>query len=758
MKALPAPGSALGRYRLDRFLGRGGMGAVYLGYDTALHRPVAIKVLEARVKGPDSGKRALLEARSASALSHPNICTVFEVGEAEGASFIAMEFVDGRSIRDRLHTGLLETEEALRYGLQTADALAHAHERGVVHRDVKAANAIIADSGWLKLVDFGLAHRDDRSGSEEDTLELTGPTDMVAGTPYSMAPEQVRGVSAGSPADVWALGVLLYEMIAGDKPFQGSTNAEIIASVLRDQPRPLPPAVADDLRQLIRLCLDKDPAARSTAADVRDRIKAILGRRRPRGTAAATAPRPRERRRVLVLPFANISADPDTDYFADGLTEEVIADLSRIGSLMVISRTSAMKLKARTDDIRTMAGKMGVDLVLDGSVRKGRDGLRISVQLVDAAIDSLLWAEKFKAGNEDLLEVQERLSRQIIEAMQITLTRSETDQVASRPIAVVRVYDIYLRARHLLIRFSAKDLDESVALLQEGLGILKGNPLLLAQLGHTYLMYVHWAIRPDPAYLDKAQQCADQILTQHPGSSHGHGLCGGLEIKRGNLQGAVRHLKEAIRADPSNIEAVTWLAYAYMSAGQPESARPLSEMLVKIDPLTALNHVFYGWLFVVAGDPEAALPHYRRGYDLDPGAPLLNFLWGLALSRTPRTAEAIAHFEQVSKTAAGSVFGDLAAGFRWALLGDADATRRAVTPMTESAGRADADVARLLAQMYGLIGDADRACTALEHCVARGNLDYPGFVRDPALRSLQAEPRFQQLVADVKRRWDAFEV
>ena len=748
----------LGRYRLDRLLGRGGMGAVYLAYDTALHRPVAIKVVDARAEGPASGIMALQEARSASALSHPNICTVFEVGEAEGSAFIAMEYVDGRTIRDRLNAGRLETEEALRYGLQAADALAHAHERGVVHRDVKAANAIIAETGWLKLVDFGLAHRGEPGRLDASTIKVAESTGVISGTPYSMAPEQVRGASTGPPADVWGLGVLLYEMLAGDRPFQGHSPADLQASVLRDEPRSLAATISEDVQQLILRCLEKDPSARSRATEIRDAIKAILSGSRP---AAGDAPRPSgraARKRVLVLPFANISADPDTDYFADGLTEEVIADLSRIGSLMVISRTSAMKLKGRTTDIRTMAAKMGVDLVLEGSVRKGRGSLRITVQLVDATIDSPIWAEKFTAGDEDLFEVQERLSRQIIEAMQITLTRSETDLVASRPISDVRVYDIYLRARHRLIRFSAKDLDDAVALLQEGLNVLKGNELLLAQLGHTYLMFVHWGIRSDPKYLDLAQQCADQVLRQRPGSAHGHGLRGGLEIKRGNLQGAVRHLKEAIRADPANLEATSWLAYAYMTSGHSQSAGPLVERLVKLDPLTALNHIFHGWLSIADGKPEAALPHYHRAFELDPGSPLINFLWGYLLARTDRAAEAIAHFEQVSATAAGSVFGDLAAGFRHVLLGDADAARRAIGPTTAAAGRTDESIARLLAQLYGRLGDVDQACTYLEHCVARGNLDYPGMARDPATASLHGEPRFQTLLAGVKRRWEAFEV
>ena len=759
-------GTTLGRYRLDRLLGRGGMGAVYLAFDTALYRPVALKLVDGKAGGAASGDRALQEARNASALSHPNICTIFEVGEADGSPFIAMEYVDGESLRDRIdkvsRSVALPLEDALRYGLQAADALAHAHERGVIHRDIKAANAIVASNGWLKLVDFGLARRTDLSRSDETTFATVVPVGTTAGTPYSMAPEQVRGASIDSAADVWGLGVLLYEMVAGARPFTAATDAELFAAVLRDEPSPLPAAIPHDVQSLIRRCLTKEPSARCTAAEARDAIKAILAGTRPdariagadtsRGSSSAA------RKRLLVLPFTNISDDPDTDYFADGLTEELIADLSRIGSLQVISRTSAMRLKGRTEDIRTLAARVGVDLVLDGSVRKSRNSLRIGVQLVDAAIDSLIWAGKFTAGDEDLFDVQERLSREIIAAMQITLTQQEAERVVMRPIADVRVYDIYLRARQKFVRFSAQDLDEAVELIKSGLDVLKGNELLLGSLGHAYLMFVHWGVRPDPKYLDQAQQCADEILRTLPGSAVGHALRGGIEIKRGNVQNAVRHLKEAIRSDPSNLEAVTWLAYAYLTAGQPNAARPLVEFWVKLDPLTGLAHVFYGWPYMVENRFEEALPHYRRAYELDPGAPILSFLWGMALNRTSRTLAAAAHLRQLAATAPSSAIGELAAGFGHALAGDAEAGRRAIGPMTVAAARSDDGLARMLAYLYTRTGDFDDACAWLETSVARGYLDYPAMSRDRAFDPLRELPRFQNLLAEVKQRWEAFEV
>jgi serine/threonine-protein kinase len=758
MSAMFSPGASLGRYRLDHVLGRGGMGTVCLAYDTELHRPVAIKIIDG---DGASRTRVLQEARSAAALNHPNICTIFEVGEAAGSLFIAMEYLDGHSLRDRIDGRSLSIEEALRYGLQTAEALAYAHEHRVIHRDIKAANAIVSDAGWLKIIDFGLARRDVALGPQATTMQSVIPRGVAAGTPYTMAPEQVQGASTSPASDVWALGVLLCEMATGGKPFDGTTTGEIFAAILRDEPCALPWAVPSELQGLIRRCLETAPDARPQAAEVRDALKGIvLGQRSATSHPAARPSLSRAaspQRRVLVLPFANVSSDPDTDYFADGLTEELIADLSRVQSLLVISRASAMKLKARTEDIRTIAEKVGADLVLDGSVRKGKSSLRIAVQLVDAAVDCPIWAEKFAAADEDLFELQERLSRQIIEAMQITLSKAENELVSLRPITDLRVYDIYLRAQQRLRRFSARDLDEAVELLRTGLKALKGNELLLATLGQAYVYYVHWGVRPDRRYLDDAQRCADEILTQRPESSDGHALCGALEMKRANLQGAVRHLKKAVQADPTNVEAATWLVYCYLTAGQTQSALPLIERLLTADPLTGLHHAGYGWFHVDDGRAEEALRHYRRALDLDPSAPALSFLWGWALVQAERGAEALSHFERISAELRSSVLGDLAAGFHHALAGNASAARGAIGEHAALAGGYDEAIAHFLSQLYGLLDDSAEASTWLEHALKAGYLDYPEIMRDPCYRAIRSEPNFASVVAALRRRWEAFE-
>ena len=278
------PGQMFGAYRIERMLGRGGMGVVFLAFDTTLHRHVALKLVDSRGDDEATRARVLREARNAAALNHPHICTIHEVGNVGGAAFIAMEYVNGRSLRDELDAGTVSVHDLRRYGVQAADALAHAHEHGVIHRDFKASNAIIA-GGRLKVVDFGLARRDDVFLPDATTAASIVPAGVAAGTPYAMAPEQIRGGAADARTDIWALGVLLYEMAGGGRPFEGGTTPELFSSILRDDPRPLAATVPAALKGVIDRCLSKDPERRyQHAAEVRaalDALEAIGGMSAP---------------------------------------------------------------------------------------------------------------------------------------------------------------------------------------------------------------------------------------------------------------------------------------------------------------------------------------------------------------------------------------------------------------------------------------------------------------------------------------------
>jgi eukaryotic-like serine/threonine-protein kinase len=478
-----APGSTLGTYRLERLLGRGGTGAVFLAYDTRLHRQVALKVLENEPDDSTSAARLLREARNAAALNHPHICAVHELGESGGAPYIAMEFVGGRSLRERIDSGALTVKEAVRLGIQAADALDYAHARGVVHRDFKAANVIVDDDGRLKVIDFGLARRDQARLAETPTMSSVVPAGMVAGTPYAMAPEQVRAEAADSRTDIWALGVLLYEMAAGAAPFKEPTVAALFSAILTRPPAPLPGTVPASLRAVIERCLEKDPANRfQSAGNVRlalERIDAGLVppwvtwayhlRRRPIRTATAAialavvvlvalnvgGARDRllgagdHRIKLAVLPFENLTGSADQEYFSDGLTDEMIMQLGRLQpqQLSVIARTSSMRYKQRHVPIDQIARELGVDYVMEGSARREGNRVRINATLIKARGQSRLWEQTFERELSNILALQSDVASGVARALVLKLLPADQARLAAARPVNPDAYEAYLKGR-----------------------------------------------------------------------------------------------------------------------------------------------------------------------------------------------------------------------------------------------------------------------------------------------------------------------
>ena len=440
------PGVMLGTYRIERLLGRGGMGAVFLAHDTTLHRRVALKVLASAANAGVARERLLREARSAAALNHPNICTIYEVGAADGRAFIAMEYVEGQPLSDRLAEGAPSVEQAVRWGIEAADALASAHDHGVIHRDLKAANAIVTKAGRLKLVDFGVARREDALLADATTMPTLAATGVAAGTPYSMAPEQVRGDITDARTDIWALGVLLYEMVSGAKPFRAATMAQLFSAILTETPASLPNQVPVALRLVIERCLEKAPDRRYQRADeLRSGLEAILAgtvpawatwrtrvRRQPWVAAGVAAiavagllgginiggvrerlvgsPTAAAPIKLVVLPFENLTGDPEQEYFSDGLTKEMITQLGRLHpqGLSVIARTSSMQYKNRDAAIDQIGRDLGVDYVLEGSARRDGNRVRISATLIQVRDQTQRWTDSFDRELTTILGVAGR--------------------------------------------------------------------------------------------------------------------------------------------------------------------------------------------------------------------------------------------------------------------------------------------------------------------------------------------------------------
>ncbi len=746
------------RYTVERELGRGGMATVYLARDRRHDRAVAIKVMRAEVVGDRGAERFLREIGILARLQHPNILALLDsgtTGEATPRPFYVMPFVEGESLRQRLtREGPLPVADALRLTREIGEALHYAHGQGLIHRDVKPENVLLSQ-GHALVADFGIARA---VGVAADQQQLTQPG-VGLGTPAYMSPEQTdgdRGVDAR--ADQYSLACMLYELLAGQPPFTGPTVAAVLSRQILDPVPPittLRPGLPATIRGAIERALAKVAADRF--ADVMEFVEAVEGQAPAHGPFASLRVTPGHA--LVVLPFANLSPDPDNAYFADGLMEEVIADLSRVRALTVISRTSSIKLKDTGWDLRRIGRELNVRYALEGSVRRAGSALRITAQLVDVETEEHLWAEKYAGTVEDVFDLQERLSRRIVEALRITLTPPEDREIAERPIADVRAYEYYQRARQEYYRYTAEGMAAARALAEHGLGVAGPNEALYGMLGTVYAWSPVVLLGGDEeTTLREAEACARKAFELNPRSAQGLSIMGQVAYRRGKPGDAVRLLTEACAADPNNPDAMHQLGGAYLLGGRIGPMREVCTRLVELDPLTPSNHCLLGLSWSLGGEPAGALPAHRRAVELDPRSTICRFCAGVALTLAGETKEAGEQFDWLERQPAEDHLARVAARLRSGLRSD----RAAVLAPLEGAERAMAESdeywSYLMASAYALVGAEDEAIGWMEHAVrVRGWIDYVYFTRhDRFLAGLRGNRRFGELMAAARERYERF--
>jgi non-specific serine/threonine protein kinase len=709
-------GTQLGPYVVVAPLGAGGMGEVYRARDPRLGREVAIKVLPAALAGDASRlERFATEARAAAALNHPNILSVHDVS-AEGTPFVVFELLEGETLRE--HADQISPRQAVDYAGQIARGLAAAHDKGVTHRDLKPDNVFVTRDGQVKILDFGLARLAEEPGgsllSALPTREQTAPG-TVLGTSGYMAPEQVRGLPADHRADIFALGVLLYEMITGQRAFQRPSTAETQAAVLRDDPPPAPTGrpLAAALDRLVRRCLAKRPEDRFQSA--RDLVFALeaVGP----GSDPAAAPVEPTLPSIAVLPFVDMSPGRDQDYFCEGLADELINALTRLRGVRVASRTSSFQFKGAALDVRTIAERLKVRTVLEGSVRKAGDRLRIMVQLIEAEGGYHLWSERYDRELKDVFAIQDEIAESVARALSVVLGDKERDALQRRPTSSLEAYDFYLKGRRLLTRLSL-ELRYAPPLFRRAIELDPRFALAYAGLAEaSFWLYSWWGGAPDD--LTQADEASRRALELAPELAEVHAA-------RGAALTLSRRYDEA--------------------SGEFDAA-------IRLNPRLWNTYYLYGRMRFAQGRFEEAEGLWRKGIEVAPDDYQVPIMIGMIYRRQRRTAErdatlrrgvAIArkHLEANPEDARAMY---LIAGALWDL-GEEAESRNFMDRSLKLAPN-DPSVLYNAACLFARTGERDRCLRTLAACLQGGWGNRDWIANDPDFDGIREDPRFVALLA-----------
>jgi eukaryotic-like serine/threonine-protein kinase len=783
-------GLKFGHYRILERIGSGGMGVVYRAHDDHLDREVAIKVLPLGTLADDASRRRFRnEALTLSKLNHPNIATIFDFDTQQGLDFLVMECIPGVTLSEKLKESSLPEKEVLALGAQFAEGLSAAHEHAVVHRDLKPGNLRLSLDGRLKILDFGLAKLR-ASATTSVAMETVSETGALAGTLPYMAPEQVLGGEIDTRTDIHAAGAVLYEMATGQGPFATVERSQLISAILHSSPRSASSInlkLSPELARIIAKCLEKEPenryqSAKELAIDLRrlqspataGGLASDVGSKQwnwwKLGVAAMVAValvamaigfvagRIGERfggaqrepiQSIAVLPLANLSHDPEQEYFADGMTEELITELSQIGSLKVISRTSVMRFKGSGKALPQIARELNVDGIVEGSVLRSGDQVRITAQLIHAPSDTHIWAKSYERDLHEVLTLQSEVAQAIAKEIKAKVTPEERTRLTRAHQVDPQSYELYLKGRYFWNKRTPEALKKGLEYFQSAADKDPTNGLAFAGLADTYAILGsagEYGVMSPKEAMPKAEAAAKEALQLDSTLAEAHVTLGYLGfIFDWDWQDAEREFQQAIKLNPSYAHAHHWYAYFLAYTGRPTDAISEIRKAETLDPLSLIISTDVGEILDFLRQYDHAIEQLKKAIEMDPNFAAAHFTLAHSYTHEKRYPEAISEMKRAIELAGDDPTWNEYLAYVYALADHRKEAIEILNVLNEQSKHRFIPASNMV-YAYMALGDTNRAFYFLEKAYAERETIVSSLGRDPDLDPLRSDPRFQELL------------
>ncbi len=740
-------GKTISHYKILAKLGEGGMGVVYKAEDTKLKRLVAIKFLPRQIAASDEEReRFKIEAQAAAALNHPNIATIYAIEEVDDDMFIVMEYIEGEELRKKVASEQLSVNSVIDIATQIAEGLKAAHAKGITHRDIKSSNIMVTESGQVKIMDFGLA----KIGGE---IQLT-KAGMTLGTAAYMSPEQARGEEVDYRTDIWALGVVLYEMLTTQLPFRGEYEAALMYSILNEAPKPiaaLRPDVPAQLQQIIEKAIAKNPDQRyqhtnDILADL-SALKKQLESESIKEAARAKKPAPS----IAVLPFVDLSPQKDQEYFCDGMAEELINALTKLEDLKVVARTTAFSFKGEKLDVREIGRKLNVETLVEGSVRKASNRVRITTQLVNVADGYHLWSEKYDREMEDIFAIQDDIAQQIVAVLKIKLIGEPSAPLVKRYTENLEAYHLYLKGRYYWNKRYEGLLQKGIECFGQALEKDPDYALAYAGLADSYSILGIYHFLPPKEAFSRARAAAEKALQIDENLAETHTSLGIIRVCYDwDWPGTEREFKRAIALNPSYALAHGYYAMCLAFLGRFDEAIVEARQAQELDPLSPLINATAGYVFFVARQYDQAIQECQKALEIDPNSVVALAYIAFPYFQKAMYEEAIASLQKVIALWKGNTFWLAALGLVYAGSGRKEEAQKVLHELEERSKQQY--VAPLeFVWVYTGLGEIDQAFEWLNKAYEERNVLFR-LKTEPTFDALRSDPRFKELMKKIGLR------